>query len=62
MSAEVITLPVIRIERHDDQARDALVEIFETHPRFDRAYSEQWADWIAAELNNRGFKIAPVRP
>lgn len=72
MTAEIINLPVIRIERSNDDeppnpgngAREALNDIAGTLPSTLKDSSDAlcWADWILAELWVRGFKIVPLKP
>lgn len=68
MTAEIITLPVVRVERQTEPpnpgngAREALIEIAETLPTtLDRPGAALcWSDWLLAELWARGFKVVPV--
>jgi hypothetical protein len=63
MSADIIDLAVVRIERDTaNGAREALIEVGEllrsasTSPEL----TAIWTDWLLAELWSRGFKIVPL--
>lgn len=59
MTAEIIDLPVVRVERNrGNGAREALIDIAVYLPNTSDA--EKWADWLFAELWARGFKVVPV--
>lgn len=61
MSAEIIDLPIVRIERErGNGARDALIEIGVDLPDTDAGSAGLWADWLLAEMWARGFKVVPV--
>jgi len=64
MSAEIIILPVVRVERcmEGNRAREAFVDIANTLPgTIDRpGDAERWSDWLLAELWARGFKVVPT--
>lgn len=63
MSADVTTLPVVRVERSDGNgAREGLIAIAETLPTtLERpGDAERWADWVLIELWSRGFKVVPI--
>lgn len=62
MSAEIIDLPMVRIERsRGNGAREALiahaVEEFNNTTQDD---AEKWADFTLASMWARGFKMVPV--
>ena len=61
MSAEIIQLPVVRIERNSGNgARTALIEIAETLRDTDTSAASVWTDWLLMELAARGFKVVPL--
>jgi hypothetical protein len=61
MSAEIIDLPVIRIERNrGNGARDVLIDVGGLLPNTSTEDAEKWADWLLAEFWARGFKVVPV--
>ena len=59
---EVVTLPVIRIERSEGNgARDALIEIGKDCPfHVEEGIASNWADDVIMNLWMRGFKITPL--
>jgi hypothetical protein len=61
MTAEIVVLPVVRVERAAGfTARDALIEVALTFENTGQADAERWSDYILAELFSRGFKAVPV--
>lgn len=61
MSAEIIDLPVVRIERSiGNGAREALISLALTFNNTEQDDAERWTDYILAELWARGFKVVPV--
>jgi len=59
MSAEIIMLPIVRVERckQPSTARNALIEVALDLPNTTGEEAEMWSDWIIAELASRGFKV-----
>ena len=63
MTAEIIDLPVVRVEHNrGNGARAALIDVALVLPPDGTALreAEMWADWLLAELWARGFKVVPV--
>lgn len=62
MSAEIIVLPVIRIERCESNgAREALIEIGKNCPfHVEEDIAINWADDLLLHLAARGFIVAPL--
>jgi hypothetical protein len=62
MSAEIIKLPVVRIERSESNgACEALIEIAKRCPfHIEEEIATHWADDILMELWQRGFKVVPL--
>lgn len=62
MSAKIIVLPVIRIERSESNgAREALIEIGKNCPfHVEEEVAIHWADDILMNLWSRGFKAVPL--
>lgn len=62
MSAEIIDLPIVRIERNPGNgAREALIEIGQNCPfHVQNEIAMHWADDLLAELWARGFKVVPT--
>jgi hypothetical protein len=62
MSAEIIDLPVVRIERHrGNGAREALIaHAVEEFANTTQDDAEKWADFTLAAMWARGFKMVPV--
>jgi hypothetical protein len=62
MSAEIIKLPVVRIERSESNgAHEALIEIGRNCPfHVEEEVAAHWADDILMELWQRGFKVVPL--
>lgn len=60
MSAEIIDLPVVRIERSPSSAREALIEVGVLLPDTSEDEAARWADWLLAEFWARGFKVVPL--
>lgn len=63
MSAEIIKLPVVRIERERSEsngAREALIEIMNYPFRVEKEVSAHWADSVLMQLWSRGFKVVPL--
>ena len=61
MSAEIIDLPVARVERsRGNGAREALIEIAMGLDNTDEQAAAAWSDWLFAELWMCGFKVVPL--
>lgn len=60
MTAEIINLPIVRIERPGNGAREALIDVANTFPSAMQEDSEKWADYILCEFWMRGFKVVPL--
>jgi hypothetical protein len=62
MSAEIITLPIVRIERSDSNgACEALTEIGNACPfHIDEDDAIHWAEDILMRLWDRGFKVVAL--
>jgi predicted RNA-binding protein len=59
---EVIMLPVVRVERQDDGAREALIDVFlecACNAPSDPDAIES-ADVLLIELAVRGYKVVPI--
>jgi hypothetical protein len=62
VSAEIITLPVVRIERCEGNgAREALIEIGGSCPfHVQEDIATNWAEDVLMKLWLRGFKVVPL--
>lgn len=61
MTAKIIDLPGLRIERSaGNGAREALIEVGELLPNTSSADAMRWADWVLGEFWICGFKVVPV--
>lgn len=62
MSAEIIDLPVVRVERNPGNgARETLIaHAVEEFANTTAEDAEKWADFTLASLWARGFKLVPV--
>jgi hypothetical protein len=62
MSAEIIVLPMVRVERCEGNgAREALIEIGKSCPfHVSKDVAINWADDVLMELWARGFKVVPL--
>lgn len=61
MSATIIVLPVVRVERSEGNgAREAMIEIAESLRETDTRAASIWTDWLLMELAARGFMVAPI--